>query len=68
MDNYKGFNIVGDETTMKKIVRDGSGTLPVALSGYFTKVDLARSAIDNYVREQEKPKKPKKVQLNGSSD
>lgn len=63
-EEYKGFDIVGDNGFgMKLIKRRGTGALPSLLQGLFTTPVEAQKAIDHYVSE----KGNKNVEANATS-
>lgn len=48
--DYKGYRIAGlDDFAMVRIMPAKSGDIPSALDGYFTKVEIAKQHIDNYL-------------------
>lgn len=68
-ESYKGYIIKNDGTfSMKVISRDGSGKLPVSLSGGYTTSTVAKRDIDAFILKQEAPKRPKKVKLHAKTD
>lgn len=58
-EEYKGFRIRGlTDFAMVKIMPPGSGDIPAALRGHWTKPDLARQAVDGYLNSlKTKPKR-----------
>lgn len=48
---YNGYRIAGLESgyALVKIMPKGSGDLPSPLQGYFTKVEIAKQHIDQYL-------------------
>lgn len=51
---YKNFKIEGDGTFGMKVIKTiGAGSIPEALKGSFSKVNIAMQAIDFYLAEKQ---------------
>ena len=50
VEEYKGYRIAGlEDFAMVKIMGPGSGPIPSALEGHWTKLGIAKQAIDNHL-------------------
>jgi hypothetical protein len=66
---YKGYRITGlDDFAMVKIMPKSTGDIPAALDGYFTKVDIAKQHIDNYLNNLKTGTRRKKGNANATEE